>query len=225
MIDGTINLEGFLGGYQAGACPPPLIRNPVSITAHISNGGTFSVPYALAAHARVLILPRKWDFSVNLSVTFACPYALVADHAVYDAGFSFSLADDLTIDTRTLHKPATTYDANLIPFGCGQGDVKFSHTGGDHLVFDITEGNFFFENILAPPSFDTTLSIGMPTLIGYNYVHTYPGGQQAMHQDALILQIPDVPFTLSQGKQLTPIPLPFTGFTAIWTFDLEPICP
>ena len=66
---------------------------------------------------------------------------------------------------------------------------------------------------------------GMPTLIGYNYVHTYPGGQQAMHQDALILQIPDVPFTLSQGKQLTPIPLPFTGFTAIWTFDLEPICP
>lgn len=224
IIDGTITPEGILGAYQAGTCPPP--RNPVSITAHISNGGPFSLPYYLATYARVRILPRKWDFSVNLSVHFACPFALVDDHAVYDSGFSFSLSDDLSIDAATVepHTPVTKYDADVIPSGCSEGNVNFSHTGGDYLSFDLDSGAYVTD-VFDAPSFDTVVSIGMPTLIGYNYLYVYPGGQESKHQNARVASVPNVPYTLFQGRHLAPIPLPFTGFTAVWTLDLEPVCP
>jgi hypothetical protein len=167
--DGGIVKVGTSATYVAPHCPPS--RNPVLVTATMSNGGLFAlVPYSPTGRAHVRVLYRQWTFKSTLEQTFTCPKAFAADQVTYTAGFSFTLDDNLNATNVQPDTATTVFFGD--PTACDSSDRSLSRIGiGQHTI-TLTSGRYDGRADWFDLVFDGTF----PTALGYSYVSVAPDG-------------------------------------------------
>jgi hypothetical protein len=213
IIDGTITREGFLGSYQAAACPPP--RNPVTISANISNNGTFSVPYRVKSFARVRVLHRNWTFTNTWDQVFSCPGAFAADRVKYRAGFSFSLDDNLNVTN--VSEFSVTREFPVSPAACDPSDVDLARIGDPYLRVSLESGIYDKDR----DKFHLVFDWVFPSTLGYDYKFRDSNGRETpqVFPAGPSVPVPGFHFFLEESDFLWPAP---TGAAHVdWEWNLE----
>ena len=215
IIDGTITTPGLNGTYQAANCPPP--RNPVTISAHISNGGILSLPYSVSSYNRVRILLRNWTFTTTWDQTFTCPLTFAADHVKYTAGFSFSLDDNL--QAINVVKLPTSREYFGSPTACDPSNVDLMRIGDPQLQVSLSAGAF---SDAAVDEFILVFDWVIPTGLGYNYNKLGNDGSKVPGTFSLApsLTLRGIEFQLQEGKYPHVAPLVPGSGGAEWEWNL-----
>jgi hypothetical protein len=200
-VEGIVNDSGTTAQYTAPKCVPP--GNPVSVSVDIRWG-----TQRLLLSAKVRVLPRDWDFAATLIHDNKCP-ATVADYAVYKAGFTFSLDDDLKIVDEFPKLPVAPQYGGASPCPPYTGAKR---TSNDNLSVDFNGGSYDPEKQV----FNAQFTAVFPVVIGYTL--TSPGGGTSK-QDPVTIPFPATDAPFQEGKALSVGGAGPVSFT--WTYTLS----
>jgi hypothetical protein len=197
--------------YDAPGCPPP--RNPVTVSAVIQNTSPLSLLYHVRSYARVRIVYRNWTFNTLWDQVFHCPLAFAEDHVRYNAGFSFSVDDNLTVVNVMNFPMAVAYFGS--PSACDKTDIISTRTGNPQ--FKVTVKSGFYD--ASVDAFDFVLDWVVPTALGYNYTLKNGDGSVFTSGPGPSVPVPGLEFPVEEGD------FPHGGLvpngSALWEWILE----